>query len=231
MKSPALITFLSCTLCAGLFAQAMQAAPEQQVSPGTQIPVYVITVVGKSVDAVNYHVLGGSTEIHFQGTPVLPEAKGSAKIQVIRGATRIEAKFDDVPPAARFGPEYLTYVLWGITPDGRATNLGEVQLRGKSAKLNVTTPLQNFGLVVTAEPYFAVTRPSDLVVMQNVISPETVGAVHPIQARYGLLERSQYTRHVPASEVTTLQQNPKIPLDYYEAENAVRIARWAGADQ
>jgi len=213
-----------------LHAQNVQpAAPA--AGPGGQIPIYQVTVVGRTIDAVNYHVRGGETKIQFTGTPLLPDAKGQAKVQVMRGATRIQAEFSHVNPASRFGPAYLTYVLWAITPDGRATNLGEVQLRGTSAKLDVTTPLQNFGLVITAEPYFAVSRPSDLVVMQNVITPQTVGAVQPIQARYELLQRGQYTRTVQQSEVTPIEQNPKVPLDYYEAENAVRIAGWAGAEQ
>ena len=229
MNSPKLISFV-CLLCGALSAQTVQPVA-QQTSPEAQVPLYSITVVGKSVDAVNYHTLGRQTKILFDGTPLLPAAKGSAEVEVIRGATRIKADFKDVAPAQRFGPEYLTYVLWAITPDGRATSLGEVQLRGTSSRLNVTTPLQNFGLVVTAEPYFAVTRPGDLVVMQNLIRPETVGAIHPIQARYGLLQRGQYTRTIPRGEVTLLPQDPKVPLDYYEAENAVRIARWAGAAQ
>lgn len=213
-----------------LHAQNVQpTAPA--AGPGGQIPIYQVTVVGRTIDAVNYHVRGGETKIQFAGTPLLPDAKGQAKVQVIRGATRIQAEFSHVNSASRFGPAYLTYVLWAITPDGRATNLGEVQLRGTSAKLDVTTPLQNFGLVMTAEPYFAVSRPSDLVVMQNVITPQTVGAVQPIQARYELLQRGQYTRTVQQNEVTPIEQNPKVPLDYYEAENAVRIARWSGAEQ
>lgn len=215
---------------ARLHAQNVQPTPAT-VGPGGQIPVYQVTVVGRTIDAVNYHVRGGETTIRFAGTPLLPDAKGQAKIQVIRGATRIQAQFSHVNPAQRFGPEYLTYVLWAITPDGRATNLGEVQLRGTAAKLDVTTPLQNFGLVVTAEPYFAVSRPSDLVVLQNMVTPQTVGAVQPVQARYELLQRGQYTRAVQRNEVTPIPQNPKVPLDLYEAENAVRIARWAGAEQ
>lgn len=213
-----------------LYAQNVQPAPAM-VGPGGQIPVYRVTVVGKTIDAVNYHVRGGETNIRFAGTPLLPDARGQAKVQVMRGATRIQAQFSHVNPAQRFGPEYLTYVLWAITPDGRATNLGEVQLRGTDAKLDVTTPLQNFGLVVTAEPYFAVSQPGDLVVLQNVITPQTVGAVQPVQARYELLERGQYTRAVQRSEVTPIPQDPKVPLDYFEAENAVRIAGWAGAGQ
>ncbi len=213
-----------------LHAQNVQPAPAV-AGPGGQIPVYRVTVVGRTIDAVNYHVRGGETNIRFAGSPLLPDARGQAKVEVIRGATRIQAQFSRVNPAQRFGSEYLTYVLWAITPDGRATNLGEVQLRGTDAKLNVTTPLQNFGLVVTAEPYFAVSRPSNLVVLQNVITPQTVGAVQPVQARYELLERGQYTRAIQHGEVAPIPQDPKVPLDYYEAENAVRIARWSGAEQ
>ena len=56
----------------------------------------------------------------------------------------------------------------------------------------MTTELQVFGLVVTAEPYFAVSRPSDVVVMENVVRPDTVGKIEVIDAKYELLQRGQY---------------------------------------
>ncbi|HUX67868.1 MAG TPA: OmpA family protein [Terriglobales bacterium] len=195
------------------------------------IPLYRVDVVGSTVTTVNFHVLGDETSLQLRGTPLLPFAKGKADVQIKRGATDVHMQVDKVNPAQRFGGEYLTYVLWAITPDGRAKNLGEVQLNGQSASMQVTTTLQDFGLIVTAEPYFGVTRPSDLVVMEGYVTPNTVGAQAMVKAKYQLLRRGGYALHVDPAQVTTLPQDPKVPLDLYEAENAVRIARWAGADR
>src|SRR4029079_8921864 len=135
----------------------------------------------------------------------------------------------NLEPASKFGPEYLTYVLWAITPEGRPKNLGEIVLDGTlKSKLDVTTELQAFGLIVTAEPYFAVTRPSDVVVMENVVRPDTVGKIELIDAKYELLERGQY-EHL--ANVLDLKVNRKMPLELYEARNAIQIARSSGADR
>ena len=211
-------------------AQTVTPARPQANAQGT-VPLYQVTVVGHTVPAVNFHVLGGATTLDLRGTTLLPYATGQATVQVERGATHIHVSVDKVNPAQRFGPEYLTYVMWAITPDGRATNLGEVQLLGQSAKMDVTTTLQQFGLLVTAEPYFAVTRPSDLVVMEGAIRPDTVGASALVEAKAELLQRGAYRLKTSAGEVTELPQSPTVPLDLYEAQNAVRIAGWAGAAQ
>lgn len=213
-------------------AAAQQVKPEPAPADMQgNVPLYKVTVVGHTITAVNFHVLSGSTSMAMDGTTLLPYARGHASIEIKRGATNVHFEVDHVNPAQRFGPEYLTYVLWAITPDGRAKNLGEVQLNGQSASMDVTTTLQNFGLLVTAEPYFDVTRPSDIVVMQGVVKPNTVGAEALVEAKAELLQRGSYRLRRPASEVTLLPQSPKVPLDLYEAENAVRIAKWAGADQ
>ena len=125
-----------------------------------------------------------ATTIDFRGTPLLPKARGEAKVESKQGYIEVEVEFDNLVPATKFGPEYLTYVMWAITPEGRATNLGEVLLNDTESKLNVTTELQTFGLVVTAEPYFAVSQPSDVVVMENVIRDDTRGNVEQIDAKY-----------------------------------------------
>src|SRR5438552_1385063 len=134
---------------------------------------------------------------------------------------------------SKFGREYLTYVLWAVTPEGRPKNLGEVVLNGTThSKLDVTTELQAFGLIVTAEPYFAVTMPSDVVVMENVIRTDTVGKIEEIDAKYELLPRGQYTLNVsPADLRVKLLPDPKRPLEVLEARNALQIARWSGADR
>src|SRR5262249_26635018 len=183
-----------------ILGQAQQPAnPTQvQVQRSSDNPLYKITVnvVERTTKAINYRHHSGSTKIDFRGTPLLPEARGEAKVESKQGYIEIEVMFDDLQGATRFGPEYLTYVMWAITPEGRATNLGEVILNGKESKLNVTTELQAFGLIVTAEPYFAVSQPSDVVVMENFVRKDTVGKIEEIDAKYELLQRGQYSVNV-----------------------------------
>jgi hypothetical protein len=161
----------------------------------------------------------------------MPAARGEAKVESKQGYMEVEVEFDNLQSATRFGPEFLTYVMWAITPEGRATNMGEVILNGTKSKLDVTTELQAFGLVVTAEPYFGVTQPSDVVVMENFVRKDTVGKVEAIDAKYELLQRGQYTVNVLPADLKPIPLDKNTPLDLYEARNAVRIAQWAGADK
>ncbi len=210
-----------------------------QPSPDPQ-PIYRVTVVSRTLPAVNYEHRGGPTMIDFQGTVLLPRAKGSAVVESKRGRVVIDAKFEHLEPPTRFGREYLTYVLWAISPEGRPRNLGEL-LVGSSdkAKTMVTSDLQALGLMVTAEPYYAVTAPSDVVVLENVIRPDTVGRVEPVLAKYELLPRGQYTMTVNPGRLRTVEAaQEKLPYDRYEAvlelyqaQNAIQIARSVGADQ
>ena len=196
-------------------------------------PIFKLTVnvVERTTKAINYRHRGGATMVDFRGTPLLPDARGEAKVESKQGYIEIEVEFDDLQAATRFGPEYLTYVMWAITPEGRATNLGEVILNGTKSKLNVTTELQAFGLIVTAEPYFAVSQPSDVVVMENFARKDTLGKVEEISARYELLQRGEYVVNAPPAELKPIALDNKTPLDLYEARNAVRIARWVGANK
>jgi len=226
------------TVCGLVVAQAPQAPnPVQQSTENAArmaaggMPVYRITVVARTTKAVNYNHRGGATKIDFRGTPLLPKAHGEAKVESKQGYIEIEVEFRELQPATAYGPEYLTYVMWAITPEGRTTNLGEVLLNGTNSKLNVSTDLQSFGLIVTAEPYFAVTQPSDVVVMENVVRRDTRGAVEEVDAKYELLQRGQYTLNVNPAEIKPMRLDTKIPLELYEARNAVQIARWTGAQQ
>lgn len=171
-------------MCSLLQAQAPQAPnPTQQlIANQGSMPVYRVTVVGRTIRAVNCRHRSGSTKIDFRRTPLMPEARGDVKIESKEGVIKIDAAMDRLEPATKFGPEYLTYVMWAITPEGRATNLGEVLLDGDKSKLHTTTELQSFGLVVTAEPYFAVTQPSDVVVMENFIRRNTKGTIEAVDA-------------------------------------------------
>src|ERR1700674_1650237 len=206
-----------------------RAAPFQQRA---KQPIYTITinVVDRTTKAINYQHRSGATKIDFRGTPLMPAAHGEAKVESKQGYIAIEVEFRNLQAATRFGPEFLTYVMWTITPEGRAANVGEVILNGTNSKLDVTTELQAFGLVVTAEPYFGVTQPSDVVVMENFVRQDTVGKVEQIDAKYELLQRGQYTVNVLPADLKPIQLDKDTPLDLYEARNAVRIAKWAGAD-
>src|SRR5205823_14006473 len=145
------------------------------------------------------------------------------------GSTKIQTELRHMTPASQFGPEYMTYVLWGVTPEGRAHNLGEVVLDGDHAKLLSTTDLQTFGLIVTAEPYFAVTQPSNVVVAENFVTKETTGTIQTVEAKYELLQRGQYVLN--RGNYTPVKIDAKGPLQLAEAENAVYLARLAGADR
>ena len=212
----------------------------QQPSTLTQVagergdnPIFKLTVnvVERTTKAINYRHRSGATRVDFKGTPLLPNAKGEARVESKQGYIEIEVEFDELQSATRFGPEYLTYVMWAITPEGRPTNLGEVILNGTKSKLNVTTELQAFGLIVTAEPYFAVSQPSDVVVMENFARKDTVGKVEEISAKYELLRRGEYVVNAPPAELKPIPLDKDTPLELYEARNAVRIARWIGADK
>lgn len=191
-------------------------------------PIYRVSVTARTAKAVNYQHRSGATKIDFRGTELMPTARGEAKVESKQGYIEIEVEFDNLQPANKQGAEYLTYVLWAITPEGRTSNLGEILLNGTKGKLDITTELQVFGLVVTAEPYFAVTQPSDLIVMENVIRADTRGKIEEIEAKYELLQRGQYQR---LSNPLALKLDQKLPLELYEARNAVQIARAVGADR
>ena len=217
-------------------AQAPANPTQQGVSaPQDQLPIFRVTVVGRSIPAVNYRPRHGDTRIDFVGTPLMAKAKGWAEIKGKGGYIDINAHFDDFGKPTQFGPEYLTYVLWAITPEGRATNLGEVQIKGDSDRIHVTTELQAFALMVTAEPYFAVTQPSDVVVMENVVRENgfesTQGRFETVQAKYELLKRGSYLMNQAPSRVKLEYPKPGEASDLAQAHNAVEFARIAGADR
>jgi outer membrane protein OmpA-like peptidoglycan-associated protein len=243
---------LTAVTVAGVIGAAFPAARAQEPNPTSQPPsdagqtttpnpiteqngiyIYRVKVVQRNLDCVNYLHRSGSTTIGFEGTPLLQSAKGEAKVISERGGIHIEARFQGLTPANGFGKEYLTYVLWAISPDGRAQNLGEVLPAGTKNNISVTTALQSFGLIVTAEPYFSVSEPSDMVVLQNVITPDkTQGVLEKVSANYYLLPRGTYAETAGAHTVTNpITRNEHSPLELYEADNAVRIAEEAGADK
>jgi len=216
-------------LCWTPFGLAQAQQPGQ--AELDQAPTMRIQVVSRTTKAVNYRHRGGSTTVDFKGTDQMPEITGRAKVDSKSGRLDIDAKLENLLPANKFGLEYLTYVLWAITPEGRASNLGEVLLKNGNGSLKVTTELQAFGLIVTAEPYFAVTQPSDVVVAENIIRPDTMGQEEPINARYELLAKGTYASTVEPIQGAIYGIDSKTPIELFEARNAVRIARAARADQ
>jgi outer membrane protein OmpA-like peptidoglycan-associated protein len=194
-------------------------------------PRYRVTVVERSTQAVDYRERSGTTQVDFKGTALMPRITGDAKVTGHTGRMAIDASLHHLEPARTFGPQYLTYVLWAITTEGRAVNLGEVVPDGGNARVQLTSGLQEFGLIVTAEPYFAVTRPSDLVVAENIVRTDTKGGIHPISARYQLLQRGQYTINLTPDKLPATAADKKTPLQLLEAENAIAIAEASGAEQ
>src|SRR5947208_6594300 len=223
-----------CFMLVGTLSAQQVPNPTQQramtpADTGQAMPSFRVTVVSRTTKAINYHHRTGSTHIDFRGTELMPAARGEAKVESQMGSTKIETRLEHMTPPAQYGPEYMTYVLWGITPEGRANNLGEVVLEGDHARLLSTTDLQTFGLIVTAEPYFAVTQPSDVVVAENFVRNDTTGTIEQVDAKFELLQRGQYV--FDRKRYTPIRLNPKGPLQLAEAENAVEIARLAGADK
>ena len=226
-------------ICTGMTGLAQESNPmstpanKSEITQKDGIYLYRVNVVQRDLDAVNYLHRSGATKIGFVGTPLLPLAKGEAKVASERGGITIDAKFQGLTPANGFGPEYLTYVLWAISPDGRPQNLGEVLPAGTKNDISVTTALQSFGLIVTAEPYFSVSVPSDVVVLQNVIlNDKTTGVLEKVNAHYSLLPRGAYADTNGARTVANpITRDEKSPLELYQAYNAVRIATNTGADK
>src|SRR5579864_6205594 len=237
MKGILASTSLVVLLTTGVKAQPI---PPRGNPPPDPQPIYRVTVVSRTLQAINYEHRSGPTKIDFQGTVLLPKAKGEATVESKRGRISIDAKFDRLEAPTKFGREYLTYVLWAITPEGRPKNLGELVVDSSDkAKISVTTELQALGLMVTAEPYYSVTTPSDVVVLENIVRPDTIGRVEEVAAKYDLLPRGQYTLNVNPNQLRTVGSEAEaLPYDRYEAvlelyqaQNAVQIARSLGADR
>jgi outer membrane protein OmpA-like peptidoglycan-associated protein len=208
-----------------------QAGPQQSIAlvPVGSTPTYVVSETSRTVEAVDYQHRGGASEVDLAGTALLPSADGKAKVRSKRGTMEVEANFGNLQSPTAFGAEYLTYVMWAISPEGHAVNLGEVLIGGNDrSKLTATTNLQAFALIVTAEPYFAVRQPSDVVVLENVIRADTKGTPEAVHAKYELTERGGY---IPTGyKFDPVVLDAKLPLEFLEARNAVLIAQSEGAD-
>jgi outer membrane protein OmpA-like peptidoglycan-associated protein len=219
----------ACLALTGLFAIGTAAALGQAPAPAAT-PAATGTV-SRTTKAVNYRRAGGSTKIDFQGTELMQQANGEAKVQNKGNRIEIEARFVGFDEATKFGLEYLTYVLWAVSPQGRAVNLGEVVLKSGAGEVKAITDMQTFGMIVTAEPYFAVTQPGNTVVLENVFNSATLGKVENIDASFELLGRGIYSSSNTKIENAIFGIDRKTPLELFEARNAVRIAHIALADK
>ncbi|MCU1274581.1 MAG: OmpA/MotB domain protein [Bryobacterales bacterium] len=236
MKTAAI---LFCTVFGVCSAQTQDltrpATVREEPARSPSEPLYRVTVVSRTTKAINYGHLTEPTKVGLKGTVLLPDAEGEARVQGKRGTVEIEVKVNHLLAPTRFGPEYLTYVLWAISPEGRPLNLGElVAGPHDKAKIHVSSDLQAFALIVTAEPYFSVVQPSDAVVLENVLQPGTIGKVEEVDAKYELLPRKTFTYNKPVREsegpmVSMAQYEATVAL--YQAQNAIQIARAAGADR
>ena len=224
------MTKLSLPLLLGcaLSAQVPSNPPPPADAPA---PIFRVTVVERTTSAVSYRHRSGWTKVDLHGTPLAPQATGHADVNSRPGYIEIKSQMHHLESAQRYGPEYLTYVLWAITPEGRSKNLGEVVLDDGNSHLDVTTDLQAFALIVTAEPYFGVSQPSDVVVMENVIREDTIGKIEQTSVKFDLLKRGAYTMNVPPGTFQPIKTGKKLPLQLLEAENAVQIAHYANADR
>jgi outer membrane protein OmpA-like peptidoglycan-associated protein len=222
--------FLAIGITLSLSAFAQTNSQNLTVEPMSTTPTFRVTVISRSVQAVNYQHRSGSSKLDFAGTNLMPSANGVAEVNSKRGSIAIDAEFGGLQTPTAFGNEYLTYVLWAISPEGRAVNLGEVLLGGNHrSKLKVTTDLQAFALIVTAEPYYAVRQPSNVVVLENLIREDTKGTSEAVNAKYELMERGGY---IPTGyKFDPVVLNAKLPLEFFEARNALRIAQSEGAEQ
>jgi outer membrane protein OmpA-like peptidoglycan-associated protein len=225
VKSSAVLLAVLAVLGASTYVQAQTTDSNEHF----QSLNYSVTVVSRTTRAVKYEHRHGSTKIDFEGTTLMPGASGVAEVASKSGAMKIEAEFRGLDKPTSFGTEYLTYVMWAISPEGRSVNLGEVLVNSDHrSKLDVTTDLQAFALVVTAEPYYAVHRPSNVVIAENVIRPDTVGTSEAVDAKYELIDRGGY---IPTGyHFDPVVLNSKLPLEFFEARNALRIAKSAGAE-
>ncbi len=228
MKTKILLT-VGITLSLSAFAQTNRQSTVV-VEPMSPAPVFRVMVVSRNVQAVNYEHRSGASKLDFAGTDLMPSANGEAKVNGRRGSIEIDAEFGDLQRPTIFGNEYLTYVMWAISPEGRAVNLGEVLVGDNHrSKLRVTTDLQAFALIVTAEPYYAVRQPSNAVVLENVVRESTKGTTESVNAKYELMERGGY---IPTGyKFDPVVLNARLPLEFFEARNALRIAQSEGAEQ
>jgi outer membrane protein OmpA-like peptidoglycan-associated protein len=225
---------LFAALAAPAFAQGPAAAKLQPVAataPGSSAPTATVATVSRTTKAINYRRAGGMTKVDFNGTELMQGASGEARVESKSNRMEIDAKFAGLEDATKFGLEYLTYVLWAVSSQGRAVNLGELPLKSGAGQVKAICDMQTFGMIVTAEPYFAVTQPGNIVVLENTLAAGMQGKVENIDAQYELIGRGAYSSSQTKIDNAIFGIDRKTPLELFEARNAVRIAQIALADK
>jgi outer membrane protein OmpA-like peptidoglycan-associated protein len=210
---------------------ALAGPAQSQVAQTQQPVVFHVDVVSRTTKAVNYHHRQGSTTLTLAGSALAPRAKGEVRVDSKTGATKVDASIERLPPASSLAEGYLTYVLWAITPEGRPENMGELMLEGDHARVQAATELQTFGMIVTAEPYYAVTQPSDFIVAEAIVNQDTAGTIMPIETKYELVARGGYLQQLQPADRVRLREAKHIPLDLMEARQAMAVATAAGGDR
>ena len=216
---------LAILVFAAALASAQTSAPASTMTATASVPT-----VSRTIKAMHYRLQGGSTKVDFRGTDLMQRGSGEAKVEGKKVNFEIDVKFQGMEDATKFGLEFLTYVLWAVSPQGRPVNLGEVTLdKSGSAHIKAFTDLQSFGMIVTAEPYFAVTQPGNMVVMES--ASVSGAATQDIDAKYELVTRGTYSSTNTHIQDAIFGIDSKTPLELFEARNAVRIAHIAAADK
>jgi outer membrane protein OmpA-like peptidoglycan-associated protein len=213
-------------LAVAIFICAAAALAPAQTQPTASAKTDSVV---RTTKAMHYRIQGGAVKTELRGTELMPSASGEVKVEGKKTNLAIEAKFTGLEDATKFGLETLTYVLWAVSPQGRAVNLGEVVLEHGNGRVKAFTDLQMFGMIVTAEPYFAVTQPGNMVVLENV-AQEGSGA-EAIEAKYELLGRGTYSSTNTHIQDAIFGIDPRTPLELFEARNALRIAHIAAGDK
>jgi outer membrane protein OmpA-like peptidoglycan-associated protein len=230
-KLSLMLSISTVLMCGVLIPRPVWAQDPPPPPPPSGTPIFRVTVVERTTNAISYRHRSGWTKVDFRGTPLAPDATGHADVNSRQGYIEVKTEMHKLLPASQYGPEFLTYVLWAITPEGRSKNLGEVVLDGGNSHLDVTTDLQAFALIVTAEPYFGVSQPSDVVVMENVVREDTVGKIEQTSVKFDLLQRGTYVMTGTPGRFHAVKTDKTVPLELLEAQNAVQIAQVANADQ
>jgi len=231
MKKTATLLFAAMSLVYAQVPNPTQNIPAGDPGPGAGQPIFRVTVVQRTIPAINYHHRNGNTKVDLHGTELMPMSKGTADVASNTGATRMTVRFEKLDQPSRYGPEFLTFVLWAITPEGRAKSIGEVVSKNNDGKAEIvaSSDLQAFGMIVTAEPYWAVTQPSDVVVMENFVRTDTTGTIEQVNAKYDLLKRGTYTVNLRAPD--PFVNDTRIPLQLREARMAMDISRAQGSER
>ncbi len=190
--------------------------------------------VARRTMAITYP-LDDQINVQFRGTTQFPKMKGSAKVKRTgKTGTKIDLSVTDMPRTFQLGAGYATYVLWAISPEGQVDRLGEIKRRGFwefSTKVSVTTPLQTFALIVTAEPHFLVSRPSQKIMLENMSATTEAGAsVATTSAVHYFGNSSDYFRDPRTPEIAERDYS-KTPSSILQGYQAVALARYAGADR